>query len=156
MLPAPKSSDDIIPSKLLQSCCSVQWCIDLWLMSSYILFNRLSMGYAHTTAVYCVHPPSSFPGNIWHGLSDWIVMFTGPNYLLLTSAVLLWLSITVLAVIMKRMFLLSITPTCLVVWYLWKPRGALFLDLFRSCTFRQSPIVVDCRRSSPTVAESRR
>ena len=30
-----------------------------------------------------------------------------------------------------------------------------FLDLFRSCTFRQSPIVADCRRSSPTVAESR-
>ena len=22
----------------------------------------------------------------------------------------------------------------------WKPRGALFLDLFRSCTFRPSPI----------------
>ena len=39
---------------------------------------------------------------------------------------------------------------------LWKPRGALFWDRFRSCTFRQSPIVVDCRRSSPTVADRRR
>ena len=39
---------------------------------------------------------------------------------------------------------------------LWKPRGALFLDLFRSCTFRQSPIVVDCRRLSPKVAARRR
>ena len=31
-----------------------------------------------------------------------------------------------------------------------------FLNLFRSCTFRQSPIVADCRRSSPLVADCRR
>ena len=31
-----------------------------------------------------------------------------------------------------------------------------FLDLFRSCTFRQSPLVVDCRRKSPIVAARRR
>ena len=31
-----------------------------------------------------------------------------------------------------------------------------FLDLFRSCTFRQSPIVADCCRKSPIVAARRR
>ena len=37
-------------------------------------------------------------------------------------------------------------PDVVIIESIWKPRGALFLDLFRSCTF---PIVADRRRLSP-------